>query len=418
MKTILELKDERTILIDRNNALISLGKKEYRKLTDVEQTEFDANLTKIETLGAEIRTAENPAAAELRTVNPSVQVVPKMKIRTPLLRAITNKLESRTNEPEIQAILDQGRAEFRKAGVNYTGDILLPMGEAVEQRADIVAGVATAGQEIVSEDKLSILGPLRANLVLVKAGARFVSGLIGNVSIPTYAGSTAAWKGEVVTSDDGAGAFDEVDLSPKRLTCHIDVSKLFLIQDAVDAEALLKNDIVSAIVVKLESTIFGDHVHAAEMPDGFFTGYDGSLTTLDGSVDWAKMVGHETAVETANALVDNLAFITNPAARGVLKTTAKGTVSDDIMLMGADNQVNGYPVLVTSGVASLSAPAAEEGIVFGNWADFVIGQWGAVDLIVDPFTVAKEGKVRIVVNAYFDAKMRRAASFSVASLKA
>ncbi|GAG62149.1 unnamed protein product, partial [marine sediment metagenome] len=171
-------------------------------------------------------------------------------------------------------------------------------------------------------------------------------------------------------------------------------------------------------IVKLESTIFGEHAAVPEKPDGFFTGYDGSLTTLDGSASWAAMVGHETAVETANALVGNLSFITNPAARGVLKTTAKGTVSDDIMLMGADNQVNGYPVLVTSGVTSVTAPAGEEGIVFGNWADFVIGQWGAIDIIVDPFTVAKEGKVRIVVNAYFDAAQRRAASFSVASLKA
>ncbi|GAG62157.1 unnamed protein product, partial [marine sediment metagenome] len=88
------------------------------------------------------------------------------------------------------------------------------------------AGVATHGQEIVSEDKLSILAPLRANLVLVKAGANFISGLVGNVSIPTYSGSTATWKSEVVTADDGAGTFDEVDLAPKRLTTYIDVSKL------------------------------------------------------------------------------------------------------------------------------------------------------------------------------------------------
>ena len=39
------------------------------------------------------------------------------------------------------------------------------------------------------------------------------------------------------------------------------------------------------------------------------------------------------------------------------------------------------------------------------------------DLTVDPFTQASNGKVRLVINAYFDAKPRRAASFVTASVK-
>ena len=64
------------------------------------------------------------------------------------------------------------------------------------------------------------------------------------------------------------------------------------------------------------------------------------------------------------------------------------------------NEVNGYPVLCTSAVAG-------KGIVYGNFADLVIGQWGGIDLTVDPYTQAANGKVRLVINAYFDAKPRR-----------
>ena len=46
----------------------------------------------------------------------------------------------------------------------------------------------------------------------------------------------------------------------------------------------------------------------------------------------------------------------------------------------------------------------------------MIGQWGAIDLTVDPYSQATNGKVRLVVNAYFDAKPRRADAFVAKTL--
>jgi hypothetical protein len=43
-------------------------------------------------------------------------------------------------------------------------------------------------------------------------------------------------------------------------------------------------------------------------------------------------------------------------------------------------------------------------VVFGNWADLMIGQWGGYDITIDPYTAAKTNQVVIVINAYFDAK--------------
>ena len=116
----------------------------------------------------------------------------------------------------------------RKSGQAFTGDIQLP----VELRA-ITAGTATAGQEVVAEDKIGLIEPLRESLVLVKAGATFLTGLVGDVSIPVYTGSNATWKGETAAADNGQGTFSEVTLSPKRLTTFIDISKQFLNQDSV-----------------------------------------------------------------------------------------------------------------------------------------------------------------------------------------
>ncbi len=418
MSTILELKDKRQILVEKNKSLVSTGKQEIRKLTDVENTAFEANHKEIEALDTEIRTAETVDKKELRNTN--IEIKPKtMSLRTPFLTAINNKVNNRAHSDELSKVFQAGEAEMRKSGLSFGSDILFPMN--IEQRADILAGTTNAGEEIVREDKLDIIGPLMANMVLVQAGAQFITGLVGDVSIPSYSGTSVAWKGEVVTAADGGGTFDEVNLSPKRLTAMVDVSKQFLLQDSAGAEALLKSNITQAIAAKLEETIFGEHATDAAMPDGFFTGYDNSSTPYEGSVSWANIVGPETTIAAANALRGKMAYITCPTAVGLLKTTKKGSTSDDIMLMGNDFTLNGYKVLSTSSVVSSLTEGTvtlEAGIVLGNWMDYIIGQWGSIEILVDPYTQAATGQIRIVVNAYFDAKVGRSASFHAFSIKA
>ena len=122
----------------------------------------------------------------------------------------------------------------------------------------------------MAEDKLNILEPLRASLVMTQAGATYMTGLVGNVSIPVYSGSNVGWAGEIEAAKDGAGTFSEVTLSPKRITAFLDVSKQFLLQDSASAEALLRADIVRAIANKLEATILGDKDGSTTQPKGLF----------------------------------------------------------------------------------------------------------------------------------------------------
>ena len=44
---------------------------------------------------------------------------------------------------------------------------------------------------------------------------------------------------------------------------------------------------------------------------------------------------------------------------------------------------------------------------YGDFSNLAIAQWGAIDLVVDPYTKASEGMIRLVINAYFDAKVLR-----------
>ena len=205
-------------------------------------------------------------------------------------------------------------------------------------------------------------------------------------------------------ASNGGGTFSEVNLEPKRLTAYIDVSKQFLIQDSNSAEEMLKRDIVSAIANKLEATILGSEAGDAKKPAGMLN----AVVADSNAITYKDIVKMEADLEAKNVRGD-IKFIVSPSAKADLKTTDKGTDTGKYLMEG--NEVNGYPVLSTSAVAG-------KGVIFGNFADLVIGQWGGIDLTVDPYTQAANGKVRLVINAYFDAKPRRAEAFVKKVLKA
>lgn len=398
--TQLEITDARTQLLDKNAEIFTQAKAEKRSLNADEKATVQGNLEQVEQYDLELRSLGFSGVAG-KLVTPQKKTAAKAAPSFSLIRAINDKIENRAHSDVDRDIFTFGKQEFRKAGLSAAGDIVIPM----EVRANILAGTASAGQEIVAEDKKAIIPPLADKLIFSKAGATYMTGLVGNVSIPSYAGTAVAWKTEVAAADDGGGAFSEVEFSPKRLTAFILVSKLFLAQDGAGAEKLLLENIVSAVARKLESTILGIADGSATQPQGM--GYKittGADTKANAAVPTlANMIGLETAVDVSNALDGNLAYITNGTGRGILKVKDIGTDTGKMLL--ENNTMNGYPVHVTNSASTVAGDDdTGELLVFGNWADLCIAQWGGYDITVDPYSAAATNQVKIVINAYFDAK--------------
>lgn len=383
MANTLELTDKKNQLELRANAIVNQAEQESRKLNENELAEFNQ-------ITEDIRNTENEIKEINVKLNKQENKRNKME-KFSLINAINAVVNNRNLDESAQEVVNAGIAEMRKSGQSFSGQIILP----VEERAAIQATVTDHGEEAVAEDKLNILEPLRNRLVLTQAGATYMTGLVGNVSIPTYSGTNVAWKGEVAAAEDGAGTFDEVELSPKRLTAYLDISKQFLIQDSVSAEAMLKNDIVRALAEKLESTILGNVAGSATQPAGIF-----KVITTSGAATYAGTVAMEQKLDENNA-TGNYCYIVSPAVKAALRTAAKDSGSG--LFTMENDEINGIPVLCTNSCA---------GAVIGNFEDYVIAQWGGIDLTVDPYTQASNGKVRLVINAYFDAKPRRTESFT------
>lgn len=350
---------------------------------------------------AEQRSANNEFIARNRQRRSSAEA-------PSLMRIIRSQMRNGTPMTDAdQALCRSGEQMMRNANLDFGGGIVLP----VENRGDggststtpsstaIVAGTATFGAEAVATDTLNILGPLYDNLVLAQAGATMLTGLVGNLRLPTYSGSSAGWAGEIASASDGKGSFADITFSPKRLTAYIDVSNQFLIQDSVNAEALLRQDLAMAIRQKLEATLLGTAAGSTTQPAGMFNGVTDQITPT-----YKEMIKLEQTLEEKN-VTGELHYIMSPAIKAALRGTAKDTGSGRFLMEGPD--VNGIPALVTNNA---------KGIVLGNFADYVICQWGGIELIVDTLTKATEGTTRIVINSYWDAKPRRA-TFAKATLK-
>lgn len=323
-----------------------------------------------------------------------------------LIKAINDVTNNRSLDEVAKEVVAKGIAEMRKSGLAIAGSIQLPVMENVDEevRANgVLAQTAGAGMENIATEKLDILEPLRANMVMSQAGATYLTGLVGNISIPAYSGSNVGWAGEVAAAANGAGDWSEIKLQPHRLTAYVDVSKEFLLQDSNDAEAMLRRDIIAAIGNKLEATILGSDAGTDEKPEGLFNG----VTAMTTAVKFGDIVDAESELDAAN-VSGAYTYILSPKAKAALRTLSKDAGSGRFVL--EDGEIEGSKALVSSNVTA-------KGLVVGDFTDYVIGQWGSIDIVCDSFTKATEGKVRLVVNAYFDAKPRRASSFVKRILK-
>lgn len=380
--TILELKEKSLELRNQLSEIIANGQKEERELNE-EETNTMAELRKsIDEIESQIEEIEK----ENRNIQKEKEIKNKIENRKEtmsLVKMINAVLENRSFTEDEAKVMSEARADFAKSGISPKGQIVF--------RA-IAATVSGAGQENVSEDKWNLEVAVRNNLVATKMGADYVGGLVGDVSIPQYGGSSVLWKGETSAATSGQGLFTEVTLAPKRLTATLDISKQFLLQDSNDAEAMLISDLAAAVAEKLDQTIFGAGSGDTATPAGLFNGV--SATTALSGITYDDVLALEEAVELANG--SNYMFVVNPKVKFALKGTQ---MANGLQMVFDRGEIDGYKTISSNSVVT-------NGIICMDPRELVIGQWGGYDITVDPYTKAADGQVRLVINAYFDAKLR------------
>lgn len=388
-----EIIDKKAQLKAKAKQLTETCKAEIRDLTNAEADELNNIKAEIINLNEELRKIES----EYNTGNITTKTIKKqMEKQFSLIKAIRSVANNKALDKVESAVVEAGANEMRKAGLNYVGQIQLP---STEVRA---ITVNDEGEDVVATELLDLVRPLQAKNVMIQAGAKFVSGLVGDLQYPVMTNANVTWEGETAAASDGSPTFSNVKLSPKRLTCVVPISKQFIIQDSVGAENAIREEIINAINAKLEATILGNAAGSATQPKGLFY----SATALDEVSNFADLTDMEADLEEANVYGD-LKYIVSPKAKAALRNMAKSTKSTQLVYEAGE--IDGTKALCTSNVKG-------NNIIYGDFSQYIIGQWGNIDLTVDNVTLAANGQIRLVVNAYFDAKPLREEAFKVATV--
>lgn len=371
----LELEEQVLDLKEQVRQLIEAGEAESRELNEDETNKLGELRQQIADAEAEIAKIDQEERNlakenEMKNNNKEIKTRKHMKLVS-LINAVVNN----TVTDEMRAYVEGNKITMRDSDPGA-----------------IVAGQATYGQENVPEDKKGLDVAIRNASVLNRMGCTWFGNAVGDISLPHYSGSQVGWKGEIEAADDGKGSFEEVILQPKRLTAYIDVSKQFLLQDSNDAEAILMRDLAEAIAEHLDETVMGADSGTTTQPAGIF--YDAATGNTLSGITYDNVLALESDVEAANGT--QFIFVANPRVKYALKGTQ---MASGLAMVYGNGEIDGYKAIVSNSVV-------EGGLVCLDPRDLAVAQWGGVEITVDTVSRAIYGEVRLVVNAYFDAKLR------------
>ena len=379
--TIVAKKEEIAELRNKCQSIVDLAKAEVRDLTQEEEDEIKSLRECIDEKKEEL----NKLLRELE------EKLPKEDEEEPQDKE-ENKRNKNINVNTMKKL--SLVHEIRNAMAENKKSVLVN----AEKRAVTVQGDAGVHDQVVETEIEGILEPLYANSVLAKLGARWYTGLpMGDVQIPIMGKSTVKWEGEVDEADATGNAFTTVKLQPKRLSAYIDISKQLLAQDTIGVENAIRRDLVNALNDKLEATVFGNAQGTTEQPAGLF--YNAVETNVD---NFAGLCQFEAAVEAQN-VYGNMKYVMSPSAKATFRGMIKGTNATGMVYEAGE--MDGVETYVTTNVASKK-------FVYGDFSNLVIGNWGDIEITIDPYTQSTKGCIRLVINAYFDFKPARTVAFN------
>lgn len=320
----------------------------------------------------------------------------------------------------------------KKLGRSRSGanSIYVPTSLPTQKRAPLTAGTGSAGGLTIQTDVQPLIEVLRNKVVAIAAGATVLAGLRDPLLFPKQlTPGAASWVAENPGSDVAETdiTFGSFTLSPKTVMGMQSYSRQLLAQSSLDVEMLTRNDLMRVIALAIDLGVINGS-GSSNQPTGILNqaGIDVvALGTNGAQPAYANVVQQETDVATANADMGSLAYVTTPGIRGRLKQVAKlaNTISqavwdnDQRVSPGLQRgEVNGYPAFASSQVPSNLVKGTSSNchaIIFGDWSGVLIGEWGAMEVMADPFTKLGQAMVRIVGWAMIDTNVRYIQSYSV-----
>lgn len=268
---------------------------------------------------------------------------------------------------------------------------------------------AGKGAELVPAITGQLIELLESQPIAARLGATIMAGLSAPITFPRETGApTVQWKGENpgvdITDDDLLTG--EIELAMKSMRGSVKFSRELLVQTSGKAEDMVKKRLTSGHSRAIDKAVFHG-TGAGSQPTGLYN-LAGVLAVAMGSVapTYAKLTEMMGLVADQAVESGSFGFATTARLAARLKSTVMfpGLASPPIFSRKIqDGEIDGYPAIGSPQLRSnLGAGADEHGFVFGAWDMCIIGLFGALELLTDPYTLGGQGLIRVRSYSYGD----------------
>lgn len=435
MKKLKQLLENRADKENAYEALVNKAKTEGRELTPEEIASLNTMETELEALDAEIKALEKIEARSKKMAAakaagavgaPQDDASESRELsRYSYVKAFADIKNNGKGLGTLQGfekeIAEEAIKEAREAGIEPSGNILLPS-RMVQYGSDKrLLDVATEGADLVRTEYRPMIPSLRIEPVVDRLGITKYTGLKGNIKIPRSTNeATFVWETENSSADEFTLTFDAIDLSPKRLAGYTDISGQMLVQSNEITEQYLRSKIEYGVAAAIDTAVLAGPT-GGNSPVGIIN-YSGvniiSLGTSGGDMTYGALVAMIAAVEADNGRDGNSGFVMNSNGFASLALTpyqTGGVEGNFILVPGRDN-LWGRKFVVTNRIPSdltETATGLSAMIYSSNWRSAILATWGGVGILFDPYTQALVNKIRIVVNTYADVDIEHPEEFAV-----
>jgi HK97 family phage major capsid protein len=273
---------------------------------------------------------------------------------------------------------------------------------------DLNTAVVGEGGYLVDTQNVSFTEQLRNRSVVLLMGATRLPGLRGDVAIPAQtAAGTAYWlPTESTEITEAQPTYGQLLMTPKTAGAYTELSRKLMLQSTPSAEALVMGDLAAVVGLAVDSAAINGSGASGE-PLGLLQ-TAGVHTASGSSLGYAGLLETQSDVLGDNAVVNAAAVgsATTPAVAALLMNRVKFTSTASPLWEGnmLDGQLVGHRAM-----SSKQVPAAT--LIFGDWSQLVIAEWGVLELGVNPFANFKAGIIGVRAMYSIDVGIRHPESF-------
>lgn len=340
-------------------------------------------------------------------------------------RAIRRSIEAQEN-PHNAKFDGVEAAVHRHIESNWPSDLPKRGGFFAPMRTRTLSSTqSTKGAEAVQERPGELIELLRARSIVLGLGARLLTGLTGPVGFPRVTGGvTVAWVPENPASDTPSSdpALGFAMLSPKTMQGVVPFTRQLAMQASFDIESWVRDELATGhSLVFDKAAIHGTGVNG--QPTGIYNASgtfpkDFSATFPDASTLMDMVVG----VADNNADLGTLGWLASVVLAGRLRVTQElgstvgGTLWKENLREGtvlgyrASASTQASKTMNATGTADTGGTS--QALIYGNWADLLVGMFGAMEFVVDPFTKKAKNIIEVATFQMGDVLPRHGQSFA------